>query len=24
VTRALRKLKHPMKTWRAFRRLTGV
>jgi len=24
VTRTLRKLKHPMKTWRAFRRLTGV
>ena len=24
VTRALRKLKHPMKTWRAFRRLTRV
>ncbi len=24
VTRVLRKLKHPMKTWRAFRRLTGV
>ncbi len=24
VTRTLRKLKHPMKTWRAFRRLTGL
>jgi cell volume regulation protein A len=24
VTRTLRKLKHPMKTWRAFRRLTGI
>ena len=24
VTRALRKLKHPLKTWRAFRRLTGI
>ncbi|MBL8708941.1 MAG: potassium/proton antiporter [Rhodospirillaceae bacterium] len=24
VTRALRKLRHPVKTWRAFRRLTGL
>ncbi|WP_374307716.1 potassium/proton antiporter [Dongia sp.] len=24
VTRTLRKLKHPMKTWRAFRRLSGL